>query len=45
MMGLNQPWEHLVPPAVARLVRDLGLEERLRLQTNWEAFSNRFCYV
>ncbi len=34
MMGQNQPWEHLVPPAVARLVRDLGLQERLSLQEN-----------
>ena len=34
MMGLNQPWEHLVPPAVARLVRDLGLQERLSLLKN-----------
>lgn len=34
LMGLGQPWEHLVPPAVARLVRDLGLVERLRLITD-----------
>jgi nicotinamide mononucleotide adenylyltransferase len=34
LMGLGQPWEHLVPPAVARLVRDLGLVERLRLLTD-----------
>jgi nicotinamide mononucleotide adenylyltransferase len=32
MMGLNQPWENLVPPAVARLVKDLGFLERLRLR-------------
>jgi hypothetical protein len=32
MMGLNQPWEHLVPPTVARLVKDLGFLERLRLR-------------
>jgi nicotinamide mononucleotide adenylyltransferase len=31
-MGLDQPWEHLVPKAVARLVRDLGLLERLSLR-------------
>jgi len=31
VMGRNQPWEHLVPPAVARLVRELGMLERLRL--------------
>ncbi len=34
LMGLGQPWEHLVPPAVARLVRDLGLAERLLLITD-----------
>jgi nicotinamide mononucleotide adenylyltransferase len=34
LMGLGQPWEHLVPPAVARLVRDLGWLERLRLLTD-----------
>jgi nicotinamide mononucleotide adenylyltransferase len=34
LMGLGQPWEHLVPPAVARLVKDLGLLERLRLITD-----------
>jgi hypothetical protein len=32
MMGRDQPWEHLVPPAVARLIKDLGLLGRLRLQ-------------
>jgi nicotinamide mononucleotide adenylyltransferase len=32
LMGQGQPWEHLVPPAVARLVTDMGLGERLRLQ-------------
>jgi nicotinic acid mononucleotide adenylyltransferase len=25
----GEPWEHLVPPAVARLVEDLGLRARL----------------
>ena len=34
MMGLGQPWEHLVPPAVARMIRDMGLVDRLRLQTD-----------
>jgi nicotinamide-nucleotide adenylyltransferase len=33
LMGLGQPWEHLVPLAVARMIRDMGLVERLRLQT------------
>jgi len=32
LMGQGQPWEHLVPPAVARLVKDLGLLERLPLR-------------
>ena len=32
LMGLGQPWEHLVPPAVARLVKDMGLGERLRIE-------------
>jgi nicotinamide-nucleotide adenylyltransferase len=31
LMGLGLPWEHLVPPAVALLVKDMGLLERLRL--------------
>jgi nicotinamide mononucleotide adenylyltransferase len=31
MMGLDQPWEHLVPQTVARLVKELGLRERLSL--------------
>lgn len=31
LMGQDQPWEHLVPPAVARLVKEMGLLERLRL--------------
>ena len=31
MMGQGQAWEHLVPPAVARMVKDLGLQERLIL--------------
>ncbi len=31
LMGQGEPWEHLVPPAVARLIRELGLVERLRL--------------
>jgi len=34
LMGRSQPWEHLVPPAVARLVGDLGLLERLRLRAD-----------
>jgi len=34
LMGRSQPWEHLVPPAVARLVRDRGLLERLRLRAD-----------
>jgi nicotinamide-nucleotide adenylyltransferase len=34
LMGLGQPWEHLVPPAVTRLVRDMGLLERLRLRAD-----------
>ncbi|MEJ2069386.1 MAG: nicotinate-nucleotide adenylyltransferase [Syntrophobacterales bacterium] len=32
LMGLGQPWEHLVPPAVARLVNNMRLLERLRLK-------------
>jgi nicotinamide mononucleotide adenylyltransferase len=32
LMGSGQPWEHLVPPAVACLVKDMELLERLRLQ-------------
>jgi nicotinamide mononucleotide adenylyltransferase len=32
LMGSDMPWEHLVPPAVARLVKDMGLGERLRLK-------------
>jgi nicotinamide mononucleotide adenylyltransferase len=32
LMGQGQPWEYLVPPAMARLVKDMGLEERLRLK-------------
>jgi nicotinamide mononucleotide adenylyltransferase len=31
MMGRDQAWEHLVPRAVARLVKEMGLRERLRL--------------
>jgi nicotinamide mononucleotide adenylyltransferase len=31
LMGLGQPWEHLVPPAVARLVREMHLLERLKI--------------
>jgi nicotinamide mononucleotide adenylyltransferase len=31
LMGRGQPWEHLVPPAIARLVRELGLLERLKI--------------
>jgi len=34
LMGLGQPWEHLVSPAVARLVRDQGLLERLCLKAD-----------
>jgi nicotinamide mononucleotide adenylyltransferase len=34
MMGQGQAWEHLVPPAVARLVKDLGLQERLILRAD-----------
>jgi hypothetical protein len=30
MMGLGQPWEHLVPAAVARLVREMDLLQRLK---------------
>jgi nicotinamide mononucleotide adenylyltransferase len=32
LMGQGQPWEHLVPPAVARLIKDMGLGERLHLK-------------
>ncbi len=32
LMGQSQPWKHLVPPAVARLVKDMGLLERLPLR-------------
>lgn len=32
LMGQGQPWEHLVPPAVARMIKDMGLGERLRLE-------------
>ncbi len=31
MMGSGQPWEHLVPAAVARLVREMDLLERLKI--------------
>jgi nicotinamide mononucleotide adenylyltransferase len=31
MMGLGQPWEHLVPAAVARLVREMDLLQRLKI--------------
>jgi nicotinamide mononucleotide adenylyltransferase len=31
LMGQGQPWEQLVPPAVAHLIKDMGLGERLRL--------------
>ena len=31
MMGLGQPWEHLVPAAVARLVREMELLQRLKI--------------
>jgi nicotinamide-nucleotide adenylyltransferase len=31
MMGLGQPWEHLVPAAVVRLVREMDLLERLKI--------------
>lgn len=31
LMGRGEPWEHLVPPAVARLIRDLDLVPRLAL--------------
>jgi nicotinamide mononucleotide adenylyltransferase len=31
LIGLGQPWEHLVPAAVARLVKEMGLLERLRI--------------
>jgi len=30
MMGLGQPWEHLVPAAVARLVGEMDLLQRLK---------------
>ncbi|MHB9075351.1 MAG: hypothetical protein ACYC6G_17740 [Desulfobaccales bacterium] len=30
LMGLGQPWEHLVPAAVARLVREMDLLQRLK---------------
>ncbi|EFL30519.1 conserved hypothetical protein [Streptomyces viridochromogenes DSM 40736] len=26
----GQPWEHLVPPAVARVVKECGIDERIR---------------
>jgi hypothetical protein len=29
-MAMDQPWEHLVPPAVARIMKDLGLVERIK---------------
>jgi nicotinamide mononucleotide adenylyltransferase len=32
LMGSDQPWEHLVPPAVARLIKELGLLNRLSLR-------------
>jgi len=32
LMGRGEPWEDLVPPAVARLVKDMVLGERLRLK-------------
>ena len=31
LMGRNQPWEHLVPPAVARLVKEMDLLTRLKI--------------
>ncbi len=31
LMGLGHPWEHLVPAAVARLVREMDLLKRLRI--------------
>ncbi|MFZ5449006.1 MAG: nicotinate-nucleotide adenylyltransferase [Thermodesulfobacteriota bacterium] len=31
LMGLGQPWEHLVPEAVARLVREMDLLQRLKI--------------
>jgi nicotinamide mononucleotide adenylyltransferase len=31
LIGLGQPWEHLVPAAVARLVKEMGLLERLKI--------------
>lgn len=31
LMGQGQPWEHLVPPAVARLVREMDLLARLKI--------------
>ena len=34
LMGSGRPWEHLVPSAVACLVNDMGLVERLRLLDN-----------
>jgi nicotinamide mononucleotide adenylyltransferase len=33
LIGLGQPWEHLVPAAVARLVKEMGLLERLKITT------------
>jgi nicotinamide mononucleotide adenylyltransferase len=30
LMGLDQPWEHLVPAAVARLVREMEFLQRLK---------------
>lgn len=32
LMGQGRPWEHLVPPAVARMVKEMGLLERLGLR-------------
>ena len=29
-MATDQPWEHLVSPAVARTMKELGLIERIR---------------
>jgi nicotinamide mononucleotide adenylyltransferase len=34
MMGQGQAWEHLVPPAVARLVKDMGLQQSLSLRAD-----------
>jgi nicotinamide mononucleotide adenylyltransferase len=31
LLSRGQPWEHLVPSAVARLVKEMGLLERLRI--------------